>query len=87
MQQVVGDGLSTENSVASVKPSRGSKKEIHPLDADQVRMLLRVARGSRYEALFVLAVTTGLRHGELPGLRWDDIDTKRGKLMVRRTLQ
>jgi integrase len=38
------------------------------------------------EALYVLAVTTGLRQGELLGLKWDDVDMEAGTLQVRRTL-
>ncbi len=39
-----------------------------------------------FEALYVLAITTGLRRGELLGLRWDDIDLERGTLRVGRAL-
>jgi integrase len=40
----------------------------------------------RLEALYVVAVTTGLRQGELLGLKWDDVDMEAGTLQVRRTL-
>jgi integrase len=40
----------------------------------------------RLEALYVLAIHTGLRQGELLGLKWDDIDLEDGSLQVRRTL-
>jgi integrase len=42
-------------------------------------------RPGRYEALLTLAVTTGMRQGELLGLRWSDVDLERGVLRVRRT--
>jgi integrase len=42
-------------------------------------------RPGRYEALLTLAVTTGLRQGELLGLRWSDVDLERGVLRLRRT--
>jgi len=48
--------------------------------------LFDAAKGDRLEALYVLAVTTGLRQGELLGLKWDDIDLEVGTLQVRRTL-
>src|SRR5215217_6739618 len=47
---------------------------------------LEAARGNRLEALYVLAVTAGLRIGELLGLKWEDVDIERGVLHVRRTL-
>jgi integrase len=45
------------------------------------------AHGIRNEALYVVAVHTGLRQGELLGLKWTDIDLDAGKLSVRRSLK
>src|ERR1022692_5340001 len=52
-----------------------------------VGSLLRVMRGERLEALYVLALATGLRRGELLGLRWDDIDMSSRQMHVRRAVQ
>jgi integrase len=49
------------------------------------RRLLEEARGERLEALYVIAVTAGLRIGELLGLRWQDVDLESAMLRVRRT--
>ena len=57
------------------------------LSDTQVRSLLLAAQGTRYEALFWLAVSTGLREGELLGLRWSDLDWKTHSLHVQRQLQ
>jgi integrase len=54
-------------------------------DAKQARRILEAARANRLEALYVLAVTAGLRIGELLGLRWEDIDLDSEALHVRRT--
>jgi integrase len=54
-------------------------------DAKQARRILEAARANRLEALYVLAVTAGLRIGELLGLRWEDIDLDTETLHVRRT--
>ena len=59
---------------------------MRPLTAEHVKVLFEAARGDRLEALYVLAVTTGLRQGELLGLKWDDIDLEVGTLQVRHTL-
>ena len=45
------------------------------------------ASGTRYEALFWLAITTGMRQGELLGLRWSDLNWQSQKLHVQRQLQ
>jgi integrase len=55
------------------------------LTEEQVRTLLDAAAGHRLEALFVLAVTTGMRSGELLGLRWRDVDLVHGNLSVSST--
>jgi len=54
---------------------------------DQPRRFLEAARGERLEALLVLAVTTGMRRGELLALRWKDVDLERGVLAVIGSLQ
>src|SRR5205823_12753705 len=43
--------------------------------------------GHRLEAMLTLALTTGMRHGELLSLRWQDIDFGAQSLYVRRTVQ
>jgi len=70
----------------AVRPPRQTKPEITPLTAEQVKMLLAAARGDRLEALYVLAVTTGMRIGEIFGLKWSDVDLEAGILRVRRTV-
>ena len=61
-------------------------QEIRPRDAEEAKTLLEAARGERLEALYVVAVTAGLRIGELLGLSWTDIDLERDSMRVARTL-
>lgn len=56
------------------------------LTAAEARGLLAAARGDRWEAIYVLALRTGMRQGELLGLRWEDVDLPRRCLSVRRSL-
>ncbi len=86
LKQAVMDGLIPRNVTEAVKPPRPSGKEIKPLNREQTMALLEAAKGDRLEAIFVLAVTSGLRQGELLGLRWEDLDLDAGTLAVRRTL-
>jgi integrase len=87
LSQAVSDGLVPRNA-ASVKAPRPTPEEMHPLSEDEAQALLNVARShkDRFEALYVLAITTGLRRGELLGLRWEDVDLERGVLRVGRAL-
>ena len=56
------------------------------LTVDQAQHLLEAARGYRLEVLLVLAVVTGMRRGELIGLKWQDIDFEKRALQIRRTV-
>jgi integrase len=53
---------------------------------DEVRAFLEAARGSRYHAAYVLALTCGLRRGEILGLRVGDFDRTEGTLRIRRSV-
>ena len=88
LKQAVMDGLIPRNVTEAVKAPRPEKKEIEPLSPEQARVLLDAASeaGDRFEALYVLAVSTGMRQGELLGLKWEDVDFEAGTLQVRRTL-
>ena len=59
---------------------------MRPLTRVQACTLLEASRGNRLEALYVLAITTGMRQGEILGLRWEDVDLEEGVVRVRRTL-
>lgn len=60
--------------------------EIHPLSADDARRFLECAKDDRFDALYVLAITTGMRQGEMLALRWKDVSLERGTVQVRGTL-
>ena len=86
LNQAVADRLIPRNPAEAVRPPRATKKDIRPLTSSEVCRMLTTAHGDRWEALYVVAATTGLRQGWLLGLSWDDIDLDRGVLRVRRTL-
>jgi integrase len=56
------------------------------LSHEKARLLVETVRGDRLEALYVVAVTAGLRHGELLGLKREDNDFEAKCFSVRRTL-
>jgi integrase len=80
-------GKVIRNVATLVDPPAKRQREVHPLTRNEVRRLLDGARGEQLEALYVTAVGTGMRQGELLALRWQDIDLQRGELVVRHTLQ
>jgi integrase len=70
----------------AMKAPRPASEEMRTLSPAQVLRLLSAASGERLEALYVLAVHTGMRQGELLALKWADVDLKSGRLSVRRTI-
>lgn len=84
LTQALKWSLITRNPSNAVDKPKLRRKEMKVLDADQVRALLNAAGGDRLEALYHLAVTTGLRQGELLGLRWSDLDCSK-KLRASKT--
>jgi integrase len=80
-------GLVAHNVCSLVDAPRMADREMRVLTPEQVRVLLDAVDGDRLEALYVLAVSTGMRQGELLALRWGDVDLNRGTLSVRATLQ
>ncbi len=80
-------GLVARNVCKLVNVPRMAESEIHPLSREDARVLLDVAAGERLEALYVVAVSTGMRQSELLGLRWKDVDLDAGLLRVRMQLK
>jgi integrase len=68
-----------DKTLLAIKPT-----PVTPLDDDQVGRLLEALEGDRLAALFVLALDTGMRQGELFALRWADVDLSKGNLYVQR---
>src|SRR5256712_5921927 len=62
------------------------RHEIQPLTQEQAQRLLKAAHDHKLEALLTVALTTGMRRGELLGLRWQDIDLNTGSIQVRRSV-
>jgi integrase len=79
-------GLVARNVCDAVSPPRREQTEVTMLTIEQVRVLQEALRGHRLEALFLLAIATGMRRGEIMGLKWQDIDFEKGVLQVRRIL-
>jgi integrase len=75
------------NVARNVRTGTPRPRRFNPLTTDEARQFLAAAEGHRLAALFELALRTGLRKGELLGLRWEDLDLNSGTASIRRTLQ
>jgi integrase len=86
LRDAVRDKHIRSNPLDDVKPPKQQRKEKDVLTAEDVRRLLETVRGGRFEGVFVLAATCGLRIGEILALRYEDVDLQQGTLRVERTL-
>jgi integrase len=78
--------LVARNVAEDAEPPRKDEPRPEAWTPDQVRMFLDASASDRWAPLFRLAVTTGLRRGEIVGLRWPDLDLDAGSLTVQRTV-
>jgi integrase len=86
LSQAVSWSLVPRNAGEAVRAPRPAPKEMRPLSPDEARRLLDTAGGDRLEALYVLAIHTGMRQGELLGLKWENVDLAANAIRVRHTL-
>lgn len=84
LKHAVRMGLIGRNPTDAVIPPRPESKEMKFLDESQVSQFLLAARHNRNEALFHLAIATGMRQSELLGLQWSDLDWQKKTLTVQR---
>lgn len=87
LEDAVRWGFVIRNVSYLVSPPRVPAREMQVWTPEQARAFLRAAKGHRLEALFVLALHTGLRQAELLGLKWQDSERGTGSLQVVRQLQ
>lgn len=86
LEDAVDAGLMPGNVADRTKPPRPSRLRAHGIRAWQPRELahfLDHVRGTRLEAVWRLAAMTGMRRGEILGLRWSDLDLDAARLSVR----
>ena len=94
IHQMIGSAynLAMEQKLVSKNPTQGcalpkvEHKEMKTLTADQLGAFFQEARDSGVYELYYLDLVTGLRRGELLGLKWTDVDLDRGVLKIQRAI-
>ena len=76
----------SRNVCDAVTPPRIPRKEKNVLTKQQAHTLLEEVRTHRLEALFTLAITTGMREGELLALHWQDMNLEDCSIQVKRAV-
>lgn len=87
LQQAVAVGYIRYNPADACILPRIVKKDLHPLDEEQSKAFLRALKGHRYETLYTVTLFTGMREGEVLGLKWDCVDFDKGVILITKQLQ
>ena len=84
LKDAVRWGYVVRNVADAVEPPKGRSPEMRVWTPEQLRAFLANARTDRLYAAWLLVATTGMRRGELAGLRWIDLDLDAGRASPRR---
>lgn len=87
LSQAVKVGYIRFNPAESCELPRIERKEIKPLDNEEIGAFMKAIQGHRFEALYLVTLFTGLRRGEVCGLTWDCVDLDLGTILVNKQLQ
>lgn len=74
------------NPTEMVELPKNQRREMTALSSSEANKFLKAAEGNDYYALFLLAITTGMRPGEYLGLKWSDINLDAGSISIQRSL-
>lgn len=86
LDQAVKENLIVSNPASCLNLPRLKRADIEILTRDEQAVLMRASYQHRYGVFVRLVLATGLRLGELLGLKWEDIDFRRNMLYVKRSL-
>lgn len=87
LAQAVANGYIRFNPTDPCVLPKIVKKEIKPLDENQITSFLKAIKGHRYEDLFMVTIFTGMRESEVLGLQWDCVDLTKGTITINKQLQ
>lgn len=87
LEKAVKLGYIRTNPADSCELGRVEKKEIRPLDSEDITRLMEAVQNHPFRALFLTTLFTGMRRGEVCGLRWDCVDLEHGTITINKQLQ
>lgn len=86
LSQALKMGLVYRNVADAVDKPKQIKKEMKIWTKEEVEKFLSIARDNKHYTIFLFALCTGMRQGEIMGLQWNDIDLEKEVLHVKRSL-
>ena len=87
LQQATLNGMIHNNPCDACVLPRVIRKEIKPLNEEQIGDFLREIKGHRFEGVFITTTFSGMREGEVCGLLWDCVNLDRGTVVINKQLQ
>ena len=87
LNQAMRWDLVTRNVSTLATTPKVVQKRVEAITPERAEAILKAVSGHRWEAVYVLALTTGLRQGECLGLQWKQVDLDGRKIEVRHALQ
>jgi integrase len=85
--EAVRRGKMDRNPVLAARPARAEEREVEALTVGEARAIMAAAANRRNAVRWQVALSLGLRQGEVLGLQWDDVEFEAGTLRIRRALQ
>ena len=85
-QAMLNNYIRTNPSNPCILP-RVTRKKIKPLNEHQIADFLKGIKGNKYEKMFLVALFTGIREGEVCGLQWECVDFTDGTILIDKQLQ
>ena len=86
LEKAVEEGLITRNPSIGCKLPPKKNGEMKVLTQNEIVRLLNQAYDEGYYEMFLLELTTGMRRGEILGLKWRDLNLETGELNIKRQL-
>ena len=87
LEKAVKLGYIRMNPADSCELSRVEKKEIRPLEDRDISRFMEAVKNHPFRALFLTTLFTGMRRGEVCGLRWDCVDLDNRTITIKNQLQ
>jgi len=85
-QAMLNNYIRSNPSNACVIP-KAIKKKVKPMNEHQIADFLKGIKGNKYEKMFLVALFTGIREGEVCGLQWECVDFTDGTILIDKQLQ
>ena len=85
-QALLNNYIRANPSNACIIP-RAPKKKVKPMNEQQIADFLKAIKGHKYENMFLVALFTGIREGEVCGLQWECVDFENGSILIDKQLQ